>query len=397
MPQTRGLNLALTAGLLGLLSPGLVGQGGTLVVRIAGVEVPPWRVRAIVVDSNGTDPDSAEILLRSGLPVPVAGRGIDIAAVDGQIVFHGEATASQSSVVIRALDKSHRLNREKHTRTFIGRSDAEIVQQLALDAGLLAEVAGPEAFTRHDTAHQENETDLAFLQERAARIGFTVFTDAATLHFRKVAAPSIVIGCEPGGVRIDHFLARLASPRSVQRVNVRGWDPVRKQEITGEARQGVIPLSSLAAQLDPPPSTLDLGFVEALPTGAAVHAAVAGTLSALTRHDLSAELSVRGSALLRVGALVVLQGGDDRFNGRYVVSSVSHRYDRDADGGWNTLLRLVRKDRGVYLLPEVGEEVLVAFEHGDVDRPVIVGSLWNTNPPVDSSPCRRRTGPVIMQ
>ena len=33
--------------------------------------------------------------------------------------------------------------------------------------------------------------------------------------------------------------------------------------------------------------------------------------------------------------------------------------------------------RGVYFLPEIGDEVLVAFEHGDVRFPCIVGSLWN--------------------
>jgi uncharacterized protein involved in type VI secretion and phage assembly len=35
------------------------------------------------------------------------------------------------------------------------------------------------------------------------------------------------------------------------------------------------------------------------------------------------------------------------------------------------------KDRGVYFLPEVGDEVLVAFERGDVRFPYVVGSLWS--------------------
>jgi uncharacterized protein involved in type VI secretion and phage assembly len=33
--------------------------------------------------------------------------------------------------------------------------------------------------------------------------------------------------------------------------------------------------------------------------------------------------------------------------------------------------------RGVYFLPEVNDEVLVAFEHGDVRFPYVVGALWN--------------------
>ena len=34
-------------------------------------------------------------------------------------------------------------------------------------------------------------------------------------------------------------------------------------------------------------------------------------------------------------------------------------------------------DRGIQLVPEVNDEVLVLFEEGDINRPVVVGGLWN--------------------
>lgn len=39
--------------------------------------------------------------------------------------------------------------------------------------------------------------------------------------------------------------------------------------------------------------------------------------------------------------------------------------------------------RGFMFMPEVGDEVLVAFEHGDPERPYVVGALWNG---IDSAP-----------
>ncbi len=59
---------------------------------------------------------------------------------------------------------------------------------------------------------------------------------------------------------------------------------------------------------------------------------------------------------------------------------------------------------GVFFLPEVDDEVLVAFEHGDVRKPVVLGALWNgvDKPPHDNGDgennlriLRSRSGHVI--
>jgi phage baseplate assembly protein gpV len=35
-------------------------------------------------------------------------------------------------------------------------------------------------------------------------------------------------------------------------------------------------------------------------------------------------------------------------------------------------------DRGTYVLPEIGDQVLVVFEHGDINRPIMIGALWSS-------------------
>jgi uncharacterized protein involved in type VI secretion and phage assembly len=41
------------------------------------------------------------------------------------------------------------------------------------------------------------------------------------------------------------------------------------------------------------------------------------------------------------------------------------------------LTPMAGNDRGIYFLPEVNDEVLVAFEQGDINYPYILGALWN--------------------
>jgi uncharacterized protein involved in type VI secretion and phage assembly len=54
---------------------------------------------------------------------------------------------------------------------------------------------------------------------------------------------------------------------------------------------------------------------------------------------------------------------------------------RGADGDescWARVATLMAGNgRGTFFLPEVGDEVLVAFDHGDVDHPYVLGGLWN--------------------
>lgn len=50
----------------------------------------------------------------------------------------------------------------------------------------------------------------------------------------------------------------------------------------------------------------------------------------------------------------------------------------DVESNWARVTApMAGGDRGAYFLPEVDDEVLVAFEHGRVDHPFVLGSLWN--------------------
>ncbi|WP_336364721.1 phage baseplate assembly protein V [Halalkalicoccus salilacus] len=52
-----------------------------------------------------------------------------------------------------------------------------------------------------------------------------------------------------------------------------------------------------------------------------------------------------------------------------------------------TATMMAGPDRGTYFLPEIEDEVLVAFEAGDVNHPYVLGALWNGQeaPPADNA------------
>ena len=50
----------------------------------------------------------------------------------------------------------------------------------------------------------------------------------------------------------------------------------------------------------------------------------------------------------------------------------------DDESAWARMaVPMAGADRGTWFLPEIGDEVLVAFADGDVAHPVVLGALWN--------------------
>jgi uncharacterized protein involved in type VI secretion and phage assembly len=54
------------------------------------------------------------------------------------------------------------------------------------------------------------------------------------------------------------------------------------------------------------------------------------------------------------------------------------RLSADDESQWARVATFMAgKNRGAFFLPEVDDEVLVAFEHGDMALPYVIGALWN--------------------
>ena len=61
------------------------------------------------------------------------------------------------------------------------------------------------------------------------------------------------------------------------------------------------------------------------------------------------------------------------------------------DSGWAPIAApMAGGKRGAFFMPEVDDEVLVAFEHGDFNHPFVVGFLWNgVDKPPETDPKNR--------
>jgi uncharacterized protein involved in type VI secretion and phage assembly len=83
-----------------------------------------------------------------------------------------------------------------------------------------------------------------------------------------------------------------------------------------------------------------------------------------------------GGYVKGVAVALVTQNKDDEGLCRVKVRYPWH--DKPRDSYWARLaMPMAGKERGLVLIPEVGDEVIVAFEREDLRFPYVLGALWN--------------------
>jgi len=345
------------------------------------------------------------------------------------------------SLTVRGYDHSHAMNRTKVTKTYQDMTFSDIAGKVADANRLGKGTIDSDPGGSHKFVQQNNETDWDFLWRLANRIDFEVVVSDKKLNFRKAGSAKRYEKTLKFGENLFSFKPRITGVQQVKEVVVRGWDPGARQTIEATAQvpstdsEIGISRSKTSDGLGGGTMTIADAVVH---TQQEAEALARSAASRLGQGYLEAEGSCKGDPKLLAGSVVEIKEVGPQFSGKYTVSSTTHvfRGERGYDTlfrtsgrtprslidlmtpaktkGWgnSVVLGLVTqnedpnglgrvrvkypalgdetegwwariaspsagKERGLLMMPVVGEEVLVAFEHDDVRRPYVIGSLWN--------------------
>lgn len=457
----------------------------TFLVKVNGAALPPAVAATLVgarVDQSYGIPDLFELRFTDPEKVVLAQAGFHIGAavqisiaratesvpkllLEGEVTgFEAETGATVSYTTIRGLDVGHRLHRGTRVRSYLKMTASDIAKQVASTHGLQPVVDNTTAVMEHTA--QAAESDWQFLS-RLARQHDRVLTVAdKKLHFvepkQAADAPSggdsrrVACVLEPDRNLIS-VRVTVSATAQVGQVQVRGWDPLRKEAVVSQ--QECRTRSARADNADETPA----GVVAKLGgNGAAPYLVGDARISKTNLAEASAksladhlaggttelEGIAHGDPDLRAGGAIKLVGMGDHFGGQYVLTSARHEYRQefgyrtyfvasntserslygsahasssaeapivgitpavvtnvkdpeklgrvkvkvpwlsdDYESEWARTLQLgAGQQRGLVILPEVDDEVLVGFAHGDLGHPYVLGGVFNgKDKPVEGS------------
>jgi len=357
----------------------------------------------------------------------------EIAAVEPDFTPQGVVLCA------RAYDRAHKLNRERKTRTFQQMSASDMAKKIASEAGLSAVVQSTSVV--HEFFQQSNETDWDFLWRLALMHDYEVVVADTKLHFRKANVAQGSGATLRWGENLMTFRPRMSGIQQVNTVQVRAWDPKSKKAVNGSAsspqtssRPGVAQ-GKVAGDLGGG-TTVVTDRVAA--TTAEANEIAKSTLQRMADAYYEADGVAQGDPAIKAGGKVKIEGVGSKFGGEFTVSSSTHSYHghrgyhtsfQISGRSARTLTELIRPPadrdwaahivvgvvtnnndpeqrgrvrvkypslsdkeesawapvatpssgnaRGLLMLPQPDEEVVIGFEHGDTRRPIVLGSTFN--------------------
>lgn len=253
-----------------------------------------------------------------------------------KVVMVGEITGLEPEfsleqsprLVVRGYDYSHRLMRGTKTRTFTQRRDSDIVREVARDAKLTVE-ASP-TLEALEYVLQRNQTDLAFIRDRASRIGYEILVEGTVLIFRPLQPKGRAV-LTLNRTDLLEFSPRLSTLGQVNEVEVRGWDARQKEHtVVGKASNSDVvamgKTSGISATAREFGKTAYAVIDQAAATPQAAKDIAQGQINRMALDYITGEGSCRGNIALRVGRVIKIEGLGKRFSGDYYVTATNHRY-----------------------------------------------------------------------
>ena len=263
--------------------------------------------------------------------------------IDQDKIFSGRISALESNflegqpreISVLLEDRFQDLRMTRRTRTFENASDADVMNRIANDYGLQAniDVSGP----TYRVLAQINQSDLSFLRARARSIDAELWLDDSSLYIkarpkRNDGTITLNWGGELRDVRVT---ADLAGQRTAVRVN--GWDIAGKSALAYEAGE-----QAVSNELNGDTSGISIlksvfgerkeSLAHLVPLNSSEAQVEAETVMKMTaRRFVVARGMAQGNAKLNVGTYVNLQGLGPLFSGKYYLAAVKHTFDSGSD------------------------------------------------------------------
>jgi hypothetical protein len=259
--------------------------------------------------------------------------------VGAETVFDGRITAIEAQfpdhegprIVVFAEDRFQDLRMTRRTRTFADASDADVFNRIANDHGLspAVSVSGP----THKAIAQVNQSDLAFMRERARAVDAEVWMEGSTLNVksrteRDAGTRELVYG---GNLREFSVIADLAHQRTG--VAVSGWDVAGKSSVKYEADDSAVRGElgrdeSGAAVLRSALGERKESVAHLVPfTAEEAQGRAEAYFRAAARRFVVGRGTAETDAKLRVGAYVEVKNVGPLFGGKYYLCEVRHLFD----------------------------------------------------------------------